>query len=207
MRNPENIRQLATLDINWIGFIFYKKSLRYFDLPIPPQEKNNSPLTINHSPLKRVGVFVNASVEEMMEKAGQYKLDYLQLHGNEPADVCHTLHKRGYALIKAFPIETKEDLSKTLVYEDRVDYFLFDTKCNEYGGSGKLFDWSVLSAYKGNTPFLLSGGINPGCIREILQFQHPFFAGIDLNSGFEITPGLKDIGKLHDFIKEIRKTN
>ena len=95
---------------------------------------------------KKVGVFVNATIESMMEKASAYKLDYLQLHGNESPEDCHTLQKRGYSLIKAFPIATKEDFEKTREYEGRVDYFLFDTRCEGYGGSGKRFDWSILTA-------------------------------------------------------------
>ena len=100
---------------------------------------------------KKVGVFVNATIESMMEKASAYKLDYLQLHGNESPEDCHTLQKRGYSLIKAFPIATKEDFEKTREYEGRVDYFLFDTRCEGYGGSGKRFDWSILTEYKGET--------------------------------------------------------
>jgi phosphoribosylanthranilate isomerase len=150
-----------------------------------------------------VGVFVNATIESMMEKASAYKLDYLQLHGNESPEDCHTLQKRGYSLIKAFPIATKEDFEKTREYEGRVDYFLFDTRCEGYGGSGKRFDWSILTEYKGETPFLLSGGIRPENAEAIRNFRHPRFAGIDLNSGFEIEPGLKDVDKLKNFIQQI----
>ena len=152
---------------------------------------------------KKVGVFVNATIESMMEKASTYKLDYLQLHGNESPEDCHTLQKRGYSLIKAFPIATKEDFEKTREYEGRVDYFLFDTRCEGYGGSGKRFDWSILTEYKGETPFLLSGGIRPENAEAIRNFRHPRFAGIDLNSGFEIEPGLKDVDKLKNFIQQI----
>ena len=120
---------------------------------------------------------------------------------------CHALQKRGYSLIKAFQIATACDLEQTTNYEGRVDYFLFDTKCNSYGGSGKQFDWSVLEAYRGKTPFLLSGGIRPESAGAIRSFRHPRLAGIDLNSGFEIEPGLKDIGKLKEFLKAIQNHN
>mgnify|MGYP001733116714 FL=1 len=138
-----------------------------------------------------------------METASAYKLDYLQLHGNESPEDCHTLQKRGYSLIKAFPIASKEDFKKTKEYEGRVDYFLFDTRCEGYGGSGKRFDWSILTGYKGETPFLLSGGIRPENAEAIRNFRHPRLAGIDLNSGFEIEPGLKDVDKLKNFIQQI----
>lgn len=202
MRNPDNIHQVASTDINWIGFIFYNKSPRFF---FAEKKETGYQLPIINHQLKKVGVFVNASIEEMTEIAIQYKLDYLQLHGNESPAICDTLYKRGNSLIKAFSIATKEDLIQTQAYEGKVEYFLFDTKCEGYGGSGKCFDWSVLTSYKGKTPFLLSGGITPDSIGPIRQFQHPYFCGIDLNSGFEIQPGLKDVNKIKHFIKEIRK--
>lgn len=215
MRDPRNIREVAALPIHWIGFIFYPKSRRFIgQSPMKQLTVDSGQLTVKdrlsqlstaHCQLstKKVGVFVNASVESMMEVATTYQLDYLQLHGNESPEVCHTLRKRGYSLIKAFPISTKEDLEQTKEYEDRVDYFLFDTRCEGYGGSGKRFDWSILADYKGDTPFLLSGGICPEDAEAIRNIRHPRFAGIDLNSGFEIEPGLKDIEKLRTFIQAI----
>lgn len=198
MREPENIRQVAALCINWMGFIFYNKS---------PRSILNRDLRIEDKGLgdiKKVGVFVNATIEEMLETAAYHQLDYLQLHGNESPEDCYTLQKRGYALIKAFSVETEQDFTQTSAYEGRVDYFLFDTKCNSYGGSGKQFNWSVLAAYKGETPFLLSGGINPDSVGPIKNFTHPRFIGIDLNSGFETEPGLKDVEKIKSFIQEVR---
>lgn len=199
MRESENIRQVAELGIDWMGFIFYERSPRQFDMA------DSGQLGTVYSRPKKVGVFVNATPEEMMEKVRFYQLDFLQLHGDESADICYTLQKRGYSIIKAFSIATKEDLVKTRKYEGKVDYFLFDTKCTGYGGSGKSFDWSVLAAYNGETPFLLSGGINPDSLEAIRTFRHPRLAGIDLNSGFEVSPGLKDTGKLKTFIDELKK--
>ncbi|GHT29056.1 N-(5'-phosphoribosyl)anthranilate isomerase [Bacteroidia bacterium] len=197
MKHPENIRQVAALGVDWIGFIFWPSSKRYV-------EQSGTDDTTMPRQSRFVGVFVNASAEEMLEKATEYSLDYLQLHGDESPDLCYTLQKRGKALIKAFSIATEEDVARTAEYEGRVDYFLFDTKYEGYGGSGKSFDWSVLSAYKGETPFLLSGGLSPESIEALRSFSHPRLAGIDLNSGFEIEPGLKDIEKLKEFISEIR---
>lgn len=225
MREAENIRQVAELGIDWMGFIFYHKSPRRFDIADSGQLTTNNSLskkedkilhsrlpilnttlsTINNR-LKKVGVFVNATPEEIMEKARCYQLDYLQLHGDESSDICYTLQKRGYSIIKAFSIATEEDLVKTREYEDKVDYFLFDTKCSGYGGSGKSFDWSILTAYNGDKPFLLSGGINPDSLEAIRNFHHPRLAGIDLNSGFEVSPGLKDADKLKIFINELKSS-
>ncbi|MCD7978801.1 MAG: phosphoribosylanthranilate isomerase [Tannerellaceae bacterium] len=201
MRDPENIRALSKLDIQWMGMIFYPPSPRY----LLKEKPDNFPFSILHSPLKKVGVFVNATQEEMMEAASRFRLDYLQLHGNESPDSCYALQKRGYSIIKVFSVASAADIEKTKEYEGRADYFLFDTKCSEYGGSGKQFDWSVLNTYQGNTPFLLSGGIHPGSAEAIRNFQHPKLAGIDLNSGFEIAPAMKDISLLSSFIQEIKK--
>ena len=138
-----------------------------------------------------------------METAVAYRLDYLQLHGNEPPELCQALREQGFSIIKAFSVSAIADLEKTNDYENCADFFLFDTKCANYGGSGMQFDWSVLFSYQGKTPFLLSGGIHPGSVEAIKNFEHPRFTGIDLNSGFEIEPGLKDVEKLEEFLGKL----
>ena len=202
MREPENIHRVAEAGADWMGFIFYARSPRFAGSLSPDEISKERAI---REPPVRVGVFVDATPEYMMEMGNKYALGYLQLHGNESPDTCYALQKRGYAVIKAFSIADKEDLKLTADYEGRADYFLFDTKCNGYGGSGKQFDWSVLTAYKGQTPFLLSGGINPDSVEVIRNFHHPKLAGLDLNSGFETAPGLKDIEKLKTFIDKIKK--
>lgn len=197
MREPENIREVMELGIDWMGLIFYQRSPRSIASRVIPED-------ITSAPTRRVGVFVNATPGYIMEMAAVHRLDYLQLHGDESPDDCHAMQKRGYSLIKALPIARKEDLERTKAYEGRVDYFLFDTKCEGYGGSGKRFDWSVLADYDGETPFLLSGGIGPHSVEAIRAFHHPRLAGIDLNSGFEIEPGHKDVNKLKEFINQIQ---
>lgn len=202
MREPDNIRRVAEAGADWMGFIFYARSPRFAGNLSPDEISKERAV---RKPPVRVGVFVDATPEYMMEIGNKYALGYLQLHGNESPDTCYALQKRGYAVIKAFSIADKEDLKLTADYEGRADYFLFDTKCNGYGGSGKQFDWSVLTAYKGQTPFLLSGGINPDSVEAIRNFHHPKLAGLDLNSGFETAPGMKDAGKLKTFIDKIKK--
>lgn len=202
MREPDNIRRVAEAGADWMGFIFYARSPRFAGSLSPDEISKER--TVREPPV-RVGVFVDATPEYMMEMGNKYALGYLQLHGNESPDTCYALQKRGYAVIKAFSIADEEDLKLTADYEGRADYFLFDTKCNGYGGSGKQFDWSVLTAYKGQTPFLLSGGINPDSVEAIRNFYHPKLAGLDLNSGFETDPGMKDAGKLKTFIDKIKK--
>ena len=211
MRDPENIREVEGLGIDWMGLIFFAGSPRkimdngQWTMDNCDKRYSNCQLSIVNCQLKKVGVFVNASFEELTETAALFRLDYLQLHGNETPEDCHALQKRGYSLIKAFSVATADDLERTSAYEGRVDYFLFDTKCDNYGGSGKQFDWSVLEAYTGETPFLLSGGLRPESAEAIRRFHHPPLAGIDLNSGFEIEPGLKDVEKLKRFIHDIKQ--
>lgn len=193
MRDADNIRAVSELGIDWMGFIFWAPSSRYVS------EKPSFLPTRQ----KRVGVFVDARIEEVKSKADEYALDLIQLHGSESPAFCERLKANSrQQLIKAFNIATQEDLEQTIPYEGLVDYFLFDTKAKMVGGNGTQFDWSVLSAYQGNTPFLLSGGIGPDDAEKVRNFHHPQLAGIDLNSRFELSPALKDIEKLKQFITE-----
>lgn len=201
MRNPENIRAVEQLNMDWMGFIFYPQSKRY----VPDNE------TLVHSIRQckkiKVGVFVNTETDEILEKAAIYQLDMIQLHGKETVSQCRKLKEHHYQVIKAFSIESAVDLKMTHAYKDVVDFFLFDTKCEGYGGSGKRFDWSVLEAYREDIPFLLSGGISLDQITDINRFQHDQMKGIDVNSGVEIEPALKDIEKLHDLITQLKKNS
>ena len=192
MREAENIREVEGLQIDLMGFIFWPKSSRYVS-------QRPAYLTTR---CKRVGVFVNEDLEQVRRIADDYALDFVQLHGQESPEYVASLG--GIRLIKAFSIATVDDFAQTVAYEGLVDYFLFDTKAQLPGGSGRQFDWSVLSAYHGSTPFLLSGGICPDDAARIKAIRHPRCAGIDLNSRFELSPGLKDINKLKEFVKKIR---
>ena len=191
MREAENIREVTKLGIDWLGMIFWPKSKRYVAEPpsyLPSQ-------------VKKVGVFVDASLEDIRQHIKDYDLDIIQLHGHETPEYVRALDPE--IIIKAFNIATAEDLAQTKPYEGIVDYFLFDTKAQLPGGSGEQFDWSVLEAYDGETPFLLSGGIGPDDAERIKAFHHPRCIGIDLNSRFELAPGLKDVNLLREFIKSI----
>ena len=197
MKDAENTRRAEALGIDMIGNIFYPGSPRY----VSERELHFTPKRA-----KLVSVFVNPSEEQVCRIVSVVGSDYVQLHGTEPPEFCSSLRDKGIRIIKAFPIATAEDMQKTESYAGLCDYYLFDTKTSAYGGSGKQFDWSVLEAYRGGTPFLLSGGIRPESIGAIRSFRHPRLAGIDLNSGFEIEPGLKDIGKLSIFINQFKNT-
>ena len=195
MREAENIREVEALGIDMMGFIFWPKSSRYVsERPayLPTQ-------------CKRVGVFVNEDVKKVKHIAEDYALDFIQLHGSEsPEQISHLSPLASHlSIIKAFNIATKEDLKATKPYEGIVDYFLFDTKAQLPGGTGKQFDWSVLANYIGNTPFLLSGGIGPDDAERVKAFNHPKCVGFDLNSKFEVEPALKDIQKLKTFLEQL----
>lgn len=202
MRDLDNIRSVITTGADWVGFIFYPRSSRYVG-----QEREVLKDNLQHAGkrIKKVGVFVDATEEQILELVDVCGLDFVQLHGNESPDMCYSLQKRGIALIKALPVATADDLTNTQPYEGRVDYFLFDTKTENYGGSGQLFDWNLLSAYQGETPFLLSGGLSSACLPQLLAFHHPCLAGIDLNSGFEVAPARKDADLLHQFITNYKR--
>lgn len=198
MRHADNIRQVEALGPDWMGLIFWPRSSRCVD-----RRPDYLPTRA-----RRVGVFVDQPADEIVRIARDYRLDAIQLHGHEtPADLNRLRAVLGTApaLIKAFSIATADDLERTADYDGAADYLLFDTKTPLAGGSGRQFDWRVLDAYHGTTPFLLSGGIGPDDTGRLAAFHHPRCIGIDLNSRFELEPGLKDVEKLKTFIKKIRE--
>lgn len=197
MRDPENIRAVEALGIQWMGFIFWPGSKRYVS-----ERPSYLP-----TKCKRVGVFVDADISEVVQKVEEYALDLIQLHGSESPDYISQLKNllaahRPLSIIKAFNIATPADLEQTHAYENIVDYFLFDTKGKSVGGNGEQFDWRVLDHYQGHTPYLLSGGIGPDDVHRVRAFSHPSLAGIDLNSRFETSPGAKDIESLQHFLTQ-----
>ena len=191
MKIPENIKKLSELNIDFMGFIFYKKSKRYTE-SIP----DKIPKTI-----KKIGVFVNEDINTIKEIASKNKLDYIQLHGNETVEYCKKLSSSKHKIIKAFSIDEKFDFKQTYKYQAYCDFFIFDTKGKLYGGNGIKFNWQLLENYKGENKFLLSGGISLKDIEEIKKFKHPKYIGVDVNSGFEIKPGLKNISEISEFLK------
>lgn len=191
MREAENIREVEALGIDVIGFIFWPKSSRCVST-------RPDYLPVN---AKRAGIFVNEDIEQVKRIAVDYALDIIQLHGNESPEYARNL--RNWKVIKAFNIASEEDLESTVIYDGAVDYFLFDTKGKAVGGNGEKFDWEVLASYNGQTPFILSGGIGPDDTERIQTFYHPQCIGIDLNSRFELSPGLKDITALRRFLSQL----
>lgn len=196
MKYPDNIADLMKLPVDMMGLIFYPRSPRYIGDEEVFIEKAETQA-------KRVGVFVNEETKIIEQKVMQYHLDYVQLHGNESVQTCRGLNSL-IPVIKAFSISDQSDFAQTKDYEGACRFFLFDTKTTNYGGSGRKFDWGILDNYDGKTPFLLSGGITAEDVQVIKEIKHPMLYGIDLNSRFEVTPGLKNINLLEQFIKEIK---
>ena len=197
MKYQENILDVAALSPNYMGFIFYENSPRSIDTYIPDIPKS----------IKKVGVFVNESLENVKKKAAQYNLNTVQLHGHEAPEFCRKLKNEGLEIIKVFSIRNEFDFSRLSAYEPFIDFFLFDTKGQNPGGNGFCFDWNVLRDYDANKPYFLSGGIGVEQLESLKKFKNSTAAkqcyAIDINSKFELKPGLKDGIKLKNFIQQL----
>jgi phosphoribosylanthranilate isomerase len=199
MRNIVNIAEIAMLNPDYMGFVFYERSPRFAG------DINQAILNVLSSKTSSVGVFVNAKIEYVVELAEHYRLKILQLHGDETPEYCAELKaKYKCEMIKAFGIKSEDDFSKTYDYKQVCDYFLFDTKTELHGGSGKKFDHILLNSYKGKTPFFLSGGIGLQDAENILTNRHKLCIGVDINSRFEISPGIKNTEQVKQFIDFFR---
>lgn len=206
MKYEDNINAVSELQPDYLGFIFYRKSSRFFDLAIPEIPKN----------IKKTGVFVNSSLDEIMQKIHVYDLQAIQLHGSESPkfcselkERCHIERSRNVEIIKVFSIKDTFDFEILKPYEPFVDYFLFDTKGELPGGNGVTFDWKVLEHYPSTKPFFLSGGIGLETITKLNDFvksnASTYCYALDVNSKFEIVPGLKNIEDLKVFKETIIK--
>lgn len=232
MRSPDNIRAVAQLPVDMMGFIFYPQSSRYVGmttshtglLPDRADEALGEAVGGGERPLgeaigggerhiRKVGVFVDATVQDIITRIVGFRLDGVQLHGSESPsfirnlrstvvpDICPRL-----IIMKAVSIGSAADFNQCRQYEGVADMFVFDTRCTGHGGSGEQFDWSLLQCYHGSTPFLLSGGIGEADARRISEIHHPQFAGVDLNSRFETAPAVKDADSISRFIRQLQRT-
>lgn len=199
MRAPDNIRQVAALEPDYMGFIFYNGSKRYAEGYISPELLAELPTSI-----KKTGVFVNATTESIEETVAKYKLDAVQLHGKESPKTCADIKALGVEVIKVFSVDDKFVFENTLLYENVTDFFLFDTRGQEYGGNGFPFDWELLKGYLSPKPYFLSGGINQENIKQLDKVRPKPYA-IDVNSGFEQEPGLKNVKDLRKLFRLVRK--
>jgi phosphoribosylanthranilate isomerase len=199
MRESGNIMAAAELEPDMMGFIFYPKSPRFAGELLNPDILSILP----HS-IAKAGVFVNADYKTISETIKKYSLEIVQLHGTESPDLCLRLKENGIRVIKAFNLNENTESIPFSQYIDCTDYFLFDSFASDWGGSGQKFDWKKVNDYDLGHPFFLSGGISPDDAAVIAGINNPSFHGVDLNSRFESEPGIKNIEKLKEFLKELR---
>ena len=193
MREEGNIRALAELGPTWMGFIFYEKS---------PRHVSQFP-HINDLTIKKIGVFVDANITFIEEKIHECGLDGVQLHGEESPEKCKIFMRDDFLVVKAFSVGNDYSFEQADAYDGHCNYFLFDTKGPSPGGTGLRFDWNLLKSYRGDTGFILSGGLGPDDVSALRVFSHPQWEGVDVNSRFELRPGLKDIDLLSNFKDEL----
>ena len=211
MKDPKNAKKVAALQPDYMGFIFYEKSPRSVTQEFLLQDKN----------IRKTGVFVDASEAFILEKVKKHELAAVQLHGNESPEFCRSLKNDIFEaglevqLIKVFSVGEDFDFEQLKAFENEVDFFLFDTKGKNKGGNGISFNWDILKNYDSATPFFLSGGIGPEDLPQIKdlygffskQGKENLFYGLDVNSRFEISPGLKNEEQLKIFRDELLKEN
>lgn len=200
-RDLNQLKQLNELAIDYAGFIFYEQSPRYVLKKMKGGEIKDLKLS-----MEKVGVFVNASEEEVMKRIDECGLDVVQLHGDETVSFCERISDR-IKVIKAFRIADFDTNIDWLIkeYDEMCDYYLFDKgSAGLYGGTGEKFNWNLLEKSTIGKPFFLSGGIGINDAEALKKFEHPFFYGVDVNSRFEIEPGIKDMNLLKEFVKQLR---
>lgn len=198
MTLTDNIRSAVKLHPDFLGLIFHEPSPRNA-LNLTPES-----IAVFRNSVNFAGVFVNRSREEVLETAQAYGLAAVQLHGDESPDYCSSLLGNGYEVWKAIGIDNTGDLAQLTDYIGTVDRFVFDRKSPSRGGTGKKFDWRLLDSYTLPVPFMLGGGIGPDDVSQIMTLQHPRLAGVDLNSRFETSPGVKDINSLSGFLSNLK---
>lgn len=196
----EQLQALQDMGVDYAGMIFYEKSKRYIG-----GELSNRKSEVKSLSISRVGVFVNAEMEVIQQAINEYGLTAVQLHGDETDEFCLDLMDK-VEVIKVFRIADQKEIDALVApFQEVCHYYLFDTETAAYGGSGKQFDWQVLAQAAINKPFFLSGGIGPEDVEKLKAFQHPYFYAVDVNSRFEIMPGIKDMKKLALFITMIEE--
>jgi len=192
MKVPLNIEGAIALKPDYLGFIFYPGSKRFVD-SLDAEVVKNIPADI-----KTTGVFVDEKLETVLATIELYQLKAVQLHGNESPEYCAALQGKA-EVIKAFGISESFDFSRLKAYDRVIDYFLFDTQTPGHGGSGQMFNWQLLDKYTLQTPYFLSGGIGLENAAELMGITDARFFALDVNSRFELAPGLKDIDLLNQF--------
>lgn len=198
MTDPANVEEVGRLKPDYMGFIFYSRSLRFVGHTPDPELFTAVP-----GDVKKVAVFVNEYYERMIELTVRHGIDHIQLHGMESPETCKSLKNSGMKVIKVFPGDQLENNRLLHDYADVADYFLFDTPVRSYGGSGRKFDWTNLKRLKAGKRFFLSGGISVEDAEPLKKLHFPDLYAIDINSRFEERPGVKNPGLIESLFKKL----
>lgn len=199
LRDAENLKEIAALQPDFIGFIFYDQSPRFVGDDLDETVVKSLPKSI-----RKVGVFVNASPDYILRSVKKYDFQYVQLHGTETPDYCRSLRNRGINIIKAFRVDDSFNFSMLNNYKAQCDFFLFDAKGEQPGGNGISFDWQIMSRYDNEKPFFISGGIGLNNLDELIALKGVRPYGVDINSQVETEPGVKDVAKVKELIDRLR---
>jgi len=201
LRDEHNIRQLMeAVHPDYTGFIFYEVSPRYAGEKLDPRFLRRLKGTFG-----KTGVFVDAPLEQVQKVSGQYGLDAVQLHGDEPPEYCRHIQHSGIQVFKTFRLSESFEFKTLGDYAPDCDFFLFDTQGRHPGGNGLHFNWNLLDHYQLSVPFFLSGGLSESDARAISAIRHPALAGVDINSRFEKEPGYKDVRKIKLFMNHLNE--
>lgn len=199
LKQSNNLSAVAAAGADYVGMIFFPGSPRYAADTLPVGALPDLP---GH--IVKVGVFVNESTETIQRIAEAYRLQAVQLHGKETPEQCEALRGQGYQVLKVFGVGEDFDFSVLDPYLGKVDFFLFDTKTPDHGGSGISFNWSLLTQYPYDTPVFIGGGVSLENVTRLLAMELPFLHAIDMNSRLETEPGLKDIGKVKEAVRLVK---
>ncbi len=199
MRESNNLASLVELQPDFVGFIFFDKSPRFVGEQLDEAQLKSIPRNT-----KKVGVFVNANPDYILKTVKKYDLQFIQLHGSEDPIFCKSLKNKGINIIKAFALDEAFNFSSLNNFKPHCDFFLFDTKGQSPGGNGFAFDWAMLANYDNEKPFFLSGGLSLENIEQATKLEGLKIYGFDINSKFELEPGLKDIGKIEQLLEIVR---
>ena len=197
IKDEDNLEELSELKFEMIGLNFYPPSKRFLSYD------RTDFIDGIPSHIRKVGVVVNENIDKVYSLVTDFELDDIQLHGSESISYCEEVAEF-CNIIKAFGIEEGMDIDELVEGYEMCSYLLFDTKSKNHGGTGRKFDWNTLDSYTGLTPFLLSGGIGPADYEQILELEHSSLVGVDINSKFEIEPGIKNIDLIAEFLEEIK---
>jgi phosphoribosylanthranilate isomerase len=199
MRDADNLKDIAALGPDYIGFIFYDQSPRFVGDTLDETLVKSLPRSI-----RKVGVFVNASPDYILRMVKKYDFQYVQLHGTETPEFCRSLRNRGINIIKAFRIDDSFNFSMLNNFKAQCDFFLFDAKGDQPGGNGVTFDWNILSRYDNEKPFFISGGIGLSNVDQVNLLKGFKLYGVDVNSQVETAPGVKDVAKVKEILSYLR---